>query len=151
MNPQKKIGTLSPGEGWGLGEAPDMHSAAERFFGAGFLSCSSRSLTLLNWSESITLSFKIIDKTKYHDVKQIRAIGQTPVLLSLHVSSAPAWRRTCIEAGIPVPAGDQLLSFFLPGPTEEMWIKHPYWSLAVRTFPDPQGATDLYVCLDYLI
>lgn len=40
MNPQKKVGPCLLG-GW-LGEAPDMHSAAEHFFGAGFLDCSSR-------------------------------------------------------------------------------------------------------------
>ena len=35
------------------------------------------------------------------------------VVLSARVL-CPAWGRTCMEAGIAVAAGDQLLSFFLP-------------------------------------
>ena len=88
MNPQKKTGTLSPGEG----EDWQKHlkcTVLQNILWSRFPQLFFPFPPTLPFDqEHITLSFKIIDKTKYHDVKQIRAIGQSPVLFSLHVSSA---------------------------------------------------------------
>ena len=101
-----------------------------------------------DWVTSLSLSFKITDKTKYH-VKQIRAVG---LCCSLCMCPLPILEKDVYRGWYTCTCWWPAAFFFSTEvPQRRCKFKHPCWSLAVRTFPDPQETTDLYACLDYLI
>lgn len=61
-----------------------------------------------------------------------------------------------MEAGIPIHAGDQLISFSRGPKDRKNELEYPHQDLAMGKFPDPKGttegcaSTDLSERLDYL-